>query len=78
MPSFAGTPAARRDVRNSLGALDQLIGDQPYLAGDSLSLADLHLAPVFSYFTATPESAPILAFEHKLRGETTGEIARRL
>ena len=27
----------------------------PFLAGADLSLADLHLAPVLAYFTATPE-----------------------
>ena len=39
----------------SLQALEDLLGDQAYLAGPELSLADLHLAPVMAYFTATPE-----------------------
>ncbi len=40
--------------------LEKLLGDQPYLAGENLSLADLHISPIFSYFTTTPESGPIL------------------
>ena len=42
-----------------MDTLEQLLGDQTFLAGDKLSLADLHLAPIFAYFTATPESGPI-------------------
>jgi glutathione S-transferase len=66
-PLMGGTPdeaaieAALPAVRNCMGALEQLLGDQAYLAGDALSLADLHLAPIFAYFSATPESGPILA-----------------
>ena len=66
-PLMGGTPdeaaieAALPAVRNSMGTLEQLLGDQAFLAGESLSLADLHLAPIFAYFTATPESVPILA-----------------
>ena len=65
-PLMGGTPdeaaieAALPAVRNSMGTLEQLLGDQAFLAGESLSLADLHLAPIFAYFTATPESVPIL------------------
>ena len=43
-----------------MATLEQLLGDQKFLAGDKLSLADLHLAPIFTYLTATPESGPIL------------------
>jgi glutathione S-transferase len=37
-----------------------MLGDNEYLAGSTLSLADLHLAPVFTYFVDTPESKAIL------------------
>jgi glutathione S-transferase len=43
-----------------MGTLELLLGDQEFLAGDRLSLADLHLAPIFAYFSATPESVSIL------------------
>ena len=65
-PLMGGTPdeaaieAALPAVGNAMATLEQLLGDQAFLAGDGLSLADLHLAPVFGYFTATPESVPIL------------------
>lgn len=35
--------------------LARLLGDQPYFTGDTLSLADLMLAPAVEFFTGTPE-----------------------
>ncbi|HXW72995.1 MAG TPA: glutathione S-transferase family protein [Methylocella sp.] len=35
--------------------LSHLLGDQPYFAGDALSLADLHLGPQIDFFAFTPE-----------------------
>jgi glutathione S-transferase len=43
-----------------MAELERLLGDQEYLAGSALSLADLHLAPIFAYFVATPESKAIM------------------
>lgn len=40
--------------------LDRLIGDNAFIAGDSLSIADLMLAPHFEFFGATPEGAALL------------------
>lgn len=57
----AAIKAALPTVLTSIVALESLLDDSPYLAGDALSLADLHLAPIFGYFTMTPEAAPILA-----------------
>ena len=48
------------DVEKCMGALERILGDNEYLAGGAMTLADLHLAPVFGYFTGTPESKPIL------------------
>ncbi len=53
--------AALPAVRTAMAALEALIGDQPWFAGDALSLADLHAAPIFAYFTMTPDAGPILA-----------------
>lgn len=47
--------------RTATAELDRLLGDQTYFTGDSLSLADLHLIPVYEYFAMTPEGAPVLA-----------------
>jgi glutathione S-transferase len=53
--------AALPEVDKSMAEIERLLGDQRYLAGNALSLADLHLAPVFAYFVDTPESNAILA-----------------
>ncbi len=66
-PDEAAIEAALPEVRKCMGTLEQLLGDQTFLAGDRLSLADLHLAPIFAYFSATPESGPILEDKPGLR-----------
>jgi glutathione S-transferase len=58
--------AAVPEVDKSMGELERLLGDQEYLTGGTLSLADLHLAPIFAYFTNTPESKDILASKPNL------------
>jgi glutathione S-transferase len=60
-PDEAVIAAAVPDAKMCLGELDRLLGDQPYLAGDRLSLADLMLAPQLYFIAATPEGAAILA-----------------
>ncbi len=47
--------AALPTAETSLAAFEELLGGREFLAGDGLSLADLHLAPVMAYFSATPE-----------------------
>ena len=42
-------------IRTCLQALDNLLGEQRYFAGNDLSLADLHAAPMLLYFAQTPE-----------------------
>ena len=51
------TPAARL----GMSVLEDLLGDQPFLCGDSLCLADLHLDPIVAYFSMTPEGESMLA-----------------
>jgi glutathione S-transferase len=48
-------------AQTCLAAVAGLMGASPYLAGDSLSLADLHAAPMIAYFRAAPEGAAALA-----------------
>jgi glutathione S-transferase len=43
-----------------MGALEQQLDDQAFLAADGSRLADRHLAPIFAFFSARPESVPIL------------------
>jgi glutathione S-transferase len=47
-----------------LEALEDLMAEAPWLAGERLSLADLHAAPMFAYFRMAPEGADLLA-RHK-------------
>jgi glutathione S-transferase len=44
-----------------IGAVDALIADHDYVAGDSLSIADLMLVPHFEFFSMTQEGRAILA-----------------
>jgi glutathione S-transferase len=60
-PDEAAIAAAVPAARLCLGELDRLLDDQPFMAGDRLSLADLMLAPQLYYLAATPECAAILA-----------------
>lgn len=64
-------------VRTSIDSLEALLGDNPFLAGDSFSLADLHLGPIFAYFTMTPESGPILEPNPGLRRWWEGISSRK-
>jgi glutathione S-transferase len=43
-----------------LGALDAIMEEGPWLAGGSLSLADLHGAPMIDYFRQAPEGLAML------------------
>jgi glutathione S-transferase len=43
-----------------LRTLDQLAGEGSFLVADSLSLADIHLAPMIAYFTSDPNSETLL------------------
>jgi glutathione S-transferase len=63
----AAIAAALPQAEVSLKALEQLIGDNRYLAGDQLSLADLLLAPIYDYLAQTPEGEKLLEAAPKLR-----------
>lgn len=56
----AAIAAAMPHARVCLGELERLLGEQRFLAGDELTLADLHLAPQIDFFAATPEGASLL------------------
>jgi glutathione S-transferase len=60
----AAVPAADK----CLVALDEIMGDEPFLGGTDLSLADLHAAPMFAYFVLAPEGAALLARHASLHG----------
>jgi glutathione S-transferase len=52
--------AALPRARLCLDVLADLMAGAPLLAGEDLTLADLHAAPMFAYFLATPEGAAML------------------
>jgi glutathione S-transferase len=49
--------AALPKVRHCLGEIARLAGDQPFLAGEAVTLADLMAIPQLSYFKKLPEGA---------------------
>lgn len=49
-----------------LHALDQLAQGGSYLIADSLSLADVHLAPMIAYFTDAPDGSALMAQHERL------------
>jgi glutathione S-transferase len=57
----AKVEASLPQVKLCLGEIARLAGDQPFLAGDALSLADLMVVPPLIYFKKFPEGAAQLA-----------------
>ena len=49
-----------------LAALSDMLGDSPYLTGDTLSLADLHAYPMLRYLALTAEGASALLVHRNL------------
>jgi glutathione S-transferase len=71
-PSFFGRPSNPKVIEAAIpvarccaDALDALIAE-PYLTGETFSLADIRLMPHFAWFPATPEGKEILAGKSKL------------
>ena len=60
---IAGGLAAAAKV---LGALEGLVADASFLVGPALSLADLHLLPMITYFTEAPEGVALLSRHPRL------------
>jgi glutathione S-transferase len=72
-PKHGKTPDEGR-VRDSIPkarvviqALDELKGENAFMAGDALSLADLMVAPHYYYLSLTPEGRDLLGPHERLR-----------
>lgn len=52
--------AAQPNAANCARVLNDFLGDQTYLTGDELSLADLQLFPHLDYFGQTPEGRALM------------------
>jgi glutathione S-transferase len=58
-PDEAAIAQAMPKARAVFAELARLLGDQPFFAGDALSLADFLVAPGIAMFTMTPEWAEL-------------------
>jgi glutathione S-transferase len=63
-PDEAAIEAAMPKARAVFEELARLLGEQPYFAGEAISLADLLVAPQIEFFTQTPEWM-VLGAPHK-------------
>lgn len=64
--------ASLPQVGKCMSVLTGLRSDSAFLVGDNVTLADLHLAPIYDYFRNTPESEAILDQNPGLREWWTG------
>ncbi|HEU5096053.1 MAG TPA: glutathione S-transferase family protein [Reyranella sp.] len=69
----SGLPADEAEIAQglvaasrALGALERLAGDEAFLVGPAVSLADLHLGAMIAYFAKAPEGAAMLALQPRL------------
>ena len=60
-----------------LTALQQIMSAGPFLTGPALTLADLHAAPMFAYFTLAPEAHQLLALYPSLMEWWDRMVTRR-
>jgi glutathione S-transferase len=63
-PDEAAIEAVMPKARAVFAELARLLGEQPYFAGEAISLADLLVAPQIEFFTQTPEWT-VLGAPHK-------------
>lgn len=54
-PDEAAIAAAMPKARTVFAELAHILGDRQFIAGDALTLADLHVAPQMAMFALTPE-----------------------
>jgi glutathione S-transferase len=52
--------AALPEIAKNMNTLEELCAGNTFLVSDQLTLADLHLVPIFDYFQSTPESEAIM------------------
>ena len=56
----AAISEAMPEIAKCMDIIAGLRADNAFLVSDRVTLADLHLAPIFDYFQSTPDSEPIL------------------
>ena len=65
-PDEAAIAAAMPKARAVVAELARLLGDDPFMAGPGLTLADLHAAPQLMFLAPTPEWAELIAGHDRL------------
>jgi glutathione S-transferase len=66
-PDEAVVAGSLPQTRLCLSEFNRLLDGDSWFGGDSVSLADLHLAPLLAYVTMTPEGPPMLAAQPALK-----------
>jgi glutathione S-transferase len=66
-PDEAAITAALPRARLCLSEIDRLMGDHRFLASDHISLADLMVVPLLSYFNRVPDGRAPMAEHPKLQ-----------
>ncbi len=66
-PDEDAISAAMPEISKCMGVIAGLCADKKFLVSNYVTLADLHLAPIFDYFQNTPDSDPILQQNPGLR-----------
>lgn len=70
-PDFLGNPTenqhkgAQERSKRFLDLIMEKKGDDPWLAGQNMSLADIHLGPILFYVSQTPEKDDLISGEVK-------------
>jgi glutathione S-transferase len=59
-PNETEIASSLRSAETCLNALETLLGSAPFLAGERVSLADLHAFPILRYFCLAPEGYSML------------------
>ncbi len=62
----AAIAAALAKGETAAAALEAILGTSPFLAGETISLADLHAAPMLGYLVKAPDGAALLARHPRL------------
>jgi glutathione S-transferase len=64
----AAIAEAMPEIEKCMGTISGLRADSKFLASDRVTLADIHLAPIYDYFQSTPDSEPFLQKNTGLSG----------
>ena len=75
-PDRGKIEAGLEAARHHLGVANETLAQSPYLAGSTLSLADLLLAPIVFYAAGLPDGGPLMAECNNL-GRWFAELSAR-